>query len=183
MGAEVSGIIEFLYTVFTNWILLAGGVVMTLIGIGEWLWRKEVHWKTYLGVLACLLLVVFYMSWRDIKIKLEAAPTSPTIKLDVTDVDGRKKIESLTKQLEAADKKIRSQEFEFNPLNQPISSVKFTVVLNLPDKSENPTRDIGSGPLRYSRSRRSRHHTRLDHGAFFKPGEIYICSGCRIRLP
>ncbi len=43
---------------------------MTAIGIGERLWRKEVHWKAYVSILGGLLFVAFYTSWRDMRIAL-----------------------------------------------------------------------------------------------------------------
>jgi hypothetical protein len=135
MAAEVSHIVAFLYTVFTNWILLAGGVVMTAIGIWERLRRKEVHWKSYAWVLLCLLFVAFYMSWRDMRLALDAKPPmlaeidvnerDPKARADVQSLQGENR--KLTKELNDARSKIKA----LDPLSQSIASASAEITIEV----------------------------------------------------
>lgn len=87
---------------------------MTVIGIAERLWRREIHWRAYIGILMLLLLFAFYSSWRDMKVQFDGKSSSPAIRLDVTDVEGREqlkeanqKIQNLETQLTQAQKEAK----------------------------------------------------------------------------
>jgi hypothetical protein len=77
MSEELARVFQFLHAVFINWIVLLGGAVMIVLGVFERLWRKEVHWRFYAGILAALLFVAFYLSWRQQLIAVEAKPKTP----------------------------------------------------------------------------------------------------------
>ena len=59
---ELYRVCEFMWAIALNWIVLAGGAIMTVLGITE-RWRgAEVHLKIYARILICLLVVSFYLS-------------------------------------------------------------------------------------------------------------------------
>lgn len=137
MWTEVARLAEFLVGIFTTWVVLVGGPILTLIGIGERIIRKEVSWRLYVSLLVALLMCSFYISWRDTMLKLERVPmtSAPPIRLDVTDVQGRQEIETLRKQLSAANETIRALQSDSDVFAKPISSCEFSVALRLSSAS------------------------------------------------
>jgi hypothetical protein len=107
---EPERIWAFTWSVFSNWLVLLGGAVMIVLGVIERLRTKEVHWKLYVSIIIALLFGAFYMAWREQTLRLEVAqsipPSQPAIKLDVTDVDARSKLEAATKRIETLESEL-----------------------------------------------------------------------------
>jgi hypothetical protein len=78
MSEEPRLLIQFVVAIVSNWLVLAGGAIMTILSIIDKLRGKEVHFKIYIKILAFLLFIAFYMSWREIK--LEVGKTSQPLK-------------------------------------------------------------------------------------------------------
>src|SRR5438094_5903589 len=131
MGAECTRIIEFFSVVFSNWILLLGGAVMIALGVLERIFRKEVHWRLFTAIVVALLFIAFYMSWRDMRVTLDAKPSKslPEINVNEKDPEARQKlteqqvrIEELQSQLGNANETIRKLQSSLPPENRSLSS-------------------------------------------------------------
>jgi hypothetical protein len=134
--AEIHRITDFLCAVFSTWVVLVGGPLVTIIGLGERYFRKEIHWRFYIKLLFGLLLISFYMSWRDMKLAMEAKPPSlpeftinerdPKARADVASAqaelaDTKKKLEQANEELA----KFRDRSFNEQTKQQLIDALKY----------------------------------------------------------
>lgn len=122
---------------------------MTVLGVAERALKKEVHWRTYISVLILLLFSAFYLSWRDVTLKLETQPDSalPPIKLDVADMEGRNEIASIRAIVDAANETLQHQQIDLDVLAKPIVSATFFIRLRVAGKKESPRHEPRSGAV------------------------------------
>jgi hypothetical protein len=138
---------KFIWAIVTNWLVLAGGTVMTAFGIVERLRGKEVHWRVYRRILSGLLMVAFYLSWRDAKLSPVASPPF-TVNANiqgVTDTDAHAKIVAQQKQIAAEEAellKLRNEALE-RPLDEPIASARVMVFFTVSNNKQPATQMDG----------------------------------------
>ena len=95
MGDEIRYVVEFLWAVVRNWVVLTGSAIMALLGVVEKVMGREVHLRLYIRILILLLVVSVYLSWKDAKRQSELVG-SPPQKFDVADYEGRAKLTEAT---------------------------------------------------------------------------------------
>ena len=98
---------------------------MTVLGITE-RWRgAEVHLKIYARILICLLVVSFYLSWRDVKIQTENnGSSSAPIKFDTADYEVRQQLTQTERDLANANEAIKSGEIELKATKEQLAEAR-----------------------------------------------------------
>jgi hypothetical protein len=122
---ELYRVWEFVWAIASNWIVLAGGAIMTVFGIIERLRGAEVHLKIYAKILVCLLVVSFYLSWRDAKMQSENnGSSSAPIKFDSADYEARQELAQTKRELASAHEAIASAERELNTTKEQLAEAR-----------------------------------------------------------
>ncbi len=103
---------------------------MVVIGVVERFRRKEVHWKAYTAVVAFLLVVAFYMSWREQRIAVDAKPKAAQ-EIKVTEIDRQARAELATtrKDLQETQQKLSAANKEIDVLKKQVSEADNWVLL------------------------------------------------------
>jgi hypothetical protein len=107
MGDEIRYVVEFLWAIVRNWVVLIGSAIMALLGVAEKVMGREVHLRLYIRILLLLLFVSIYISWKDAKRQSELVG-SPPQKFDVADYEGRANLNETKKDLVAANTEIQT---------------------------------------------------------------------------
>lgn len=165
IAQELSRIAEFLWAVLTNWLVLVAGAIMAVLGVLERLRGRKVHIKVYRNILVCLLFIAVFITWRDAQVRLvqKGAAEAAPVKIDVSDVEGRKEIEALRKDLNAARQGVDAEarrELEatkaklekaeatiqaLNPTQQPIAAFEVVADVLIRSAEQFNAHFVGSG--------------------------------------